>query len=55
AMIRNASTPALFMTINPADVVDPLLGALGGVYFDTWANMSQHERSRYVARHPAEA
>ncbi|KAJ7881843.1 hypothetical protein B0H13DRAFT_2235520 [Mycena leptocephala] len=36
AMIRKLGTPALFITLNPADIVDPLLGALGVIDFDTW-------------------
>ncbi|KAK6977895.1 hypothetical protein R3P38DRAFT_3236571 [Favolaschia claudopus] len=31
ALIKKYSTPAFFITINPADIADPLLGAIGGV------------------------
>ncbi|KAJ7612826.1 hypothetical protein DFH06DRAFT_1274602 [Mycena polygramma] len=55
ALIRQMSTPALFVTLNPADIVDPLLGAMGDLDFDTWSSMSRFERSRYVARNPAVA
>ncbi|KAJ7652653.1 hypothetical protein DFH06DRAFT_1270251 [Mycena polygramma] len=39
ALIRQMSTPALFVTLNPADIVDPLLGAMGDLDFDTWSSM----------------
>ncbi|KAJ7902453.1 hypothetical protein B0H13DRAFT_1621378, partial [Mycena leptocephala] len=31
AMMKRMATPALFTTINPADICDPLLGAMGGI------------------------
>ncbi|KAJ7648174.1 hypothetical protein DFH06DRAFT_997279, partial [Mycena polygramma] len=31
AMMKKMSTPALFLTLNPADICDPLLAAMGGV------------------------
>ncbi|KAJ7070424.1 hypothetical protein B0H15DRAFT_793473, partial [Mycena belliarum] len=31
AMMKKMATPALFITLNPADICDPLLGAIGGI------------------------
>jgi hypothetical protein len=34
-LIKKLSTPTLFLTLNPADIADPLLGAMAGVLPDT--------------------
>ncbi|KAJ7881691.1 hypothetical protein B0H13DRAFT_2235550 [Mycena leptocephala] len=39
AMMKKMATPALFMTINLADICDPLLGAMGGINPGEWAKM----------------
>lgn len=49
---RVLSTPALFLTVNPADVMNPLMGTLGGVSPDEWVAMRKFDRSVYVARRP---
>ncbi|KAJ6601475.1 hypothetical protein B0H10DRAFT_2167437 [Mycena sp. CBHHK59/15] len=55
AMYKKMSTPALFITINPADTYDLLLGAMGGIEPDIWANMMYDERGIFVVRHPGPA
>jgi hypothetical protein len=54
-MMKRMSTPALFMTINPADICDPLLGAIGGIDPVDWAKMSATAMNFFVARNPAAA
>ena len=55
ALMKKYSTPALFMTINPADVYHPLLGVLGGKEVVEWQAMDRHQRAVFVARHPGPA
>ncbi|KAJ7699721.1 hypothetical protein B0H16DRAFT_1212468, partial [Mycena metata] len=31
SLMKKMATPALFITINPADICDPLIGAMGGI------------------------
>lgn len=45
ALMKKYSTPALFVTINPADVYHPLLGVMGGKEAEEWRAMSRHEMS----------
>ncbi|KAJ7868205.1 hypothetical protein B0H14DRAFT_2346661 [Mycena olivaceomarginata] len=40
-LIKKFSTPALFLTLNPADIADPLLGAIAGVVPDEWKELEQ--------------
>ncbi|KAJ7127827.1 hypothetical protein C8R44DRAFT_830311 [Mycena epipterygia] len=39
ALMKKMATPALFLTLNPADIIDPLLGAIGGIDPAAWAQM----------------
>lgn len=55
SLTRVLSTPALFITLNPADVMNPLMGVLGGINPDAWRAMSKFERTKFVALHPAAA
>lgn len=55
ALMKKYSTPALFVTINPADVYHPLLGVMGGKEAEEWRAMSRHERAVFVARNPGPA
>lgn len=55
SLTRVFSTPALFITLNPADVMNPLMGVLGGIKSDDWRAMSKFDRMKFVARHPAVA
>jgi hypothetical protein len=48
-------TPALFMTINPLDIADPLVGAMGGLESEVWAKMTTFERMVFVAKNPGPA
>ncbi|KAJ7215812.1 hypothetical protein GGX14DRAFT_298541, partial [Mycena pura] len=41
AMMKSFSTPALFLTLNPADIIDPSLGAMGGIPQAEWEAMSE--------------
>ncbi|KAJ7656081.1 hypothetical protein DFH06DRAFT_1269542 [Mycena polygramma] len=36
AMMKKMATPALFITLNPADISDPLLGAMGSIDPEVW-------------------
>ena len=54
-LIRKFETPALFVTINPADVYNPLVGVFGGKEVSEWRAMSQLECTIFVVRHPAPA
>ena len=55
ALLKKYSTPALFVTINPANTYHPLLGVLGGLTVDQWQQMTGHERTVFVARNPGPA
>ncbi|KAJ7118470.1 hypothetical protein C8R43DRAFT_833408, partial [Mycena crocata] len=52
AMIKKMSTPALFITINPGDISDPLLAAMAGISEQDWLKMDSFDRTVFVARHP---
>lgn len=54
-LIRKFGTPALFITINPADVFNPLMGIFGGIETSQWCRMTQFERACFVAKNPAAA
>ncbi|KAF8193072.1 hypothetical protein K438DRAFT_1443719, partial [Mycena galopus ATCC 62051] len=55
ALIKKFSTPALFLTINPADIADPLLAAIAGVDPGKWRAMSSTDRQVFVAKNPGAA
>jgi hypothetical protein len=55
ALMKKYSTPALFVTINPADTYHPLLGVLGGKTVEEWRSMDRHQRAVFVAQHPGPA
>ena len=55
ALMKKYSTPALFVTINPADLYHPLLGVIAGKTADEWRSMDLHARAVFVARHPGPA
>ncbi|KAJ7659695.1 hypothetical protein DFH06DRAFT_1269127 [Mycena polygramma] len=55
AMMKKMATPALFMTLNPADILDPLLGAMGGIDPGEWAKMTSTARKVFIAQNPATA
>jgi hypothetical protein len=55
ALMKKLATPALFVTINPADIADPLMRAIGGTPPDEWASMTPFQRSVFVAKNPASA
>jgi hypothetical protein len=54
-LIRKFSTPALFITINPSDVCNPLVSLIEGVDVADWCSMSAFDRAVFVARHPSAA
>ncbi|KAJ7687297.1 hypothetical protein B0H17DRAFT_1136418 [Mycena rosella] len=54
-MMKKLATPALFLTLNPADIIDPLLGAMAGISSSDWAAMSDFQRHRFVAHNPGPA
>ncbi|KAF8556634.1 hypothetical protein OG21DRAFT_1482850 [Imleria badia] len=51
-LMREFGTPALFVTINPADLYNPLFGIYGGVSLRDWQSMSLHDRAVFIASHP---
>lgn len=55
ALMKKYSTPALFVTLNPFDTTNPLLGALGNIPPDVWRSMDGFDRGRFVAQNPATA
>ena len=55
ALMKKFSTPALFITINPADVYHLLLGVLGGRELAEWQSMDRHQKAVFVARNPGPA
>jgi hypothetical protein len=55
ALMKNFSTPALFMTLNPSDLTHPLVGSLGGIKPEVWREMTSRERGLFVAKNPCAA
>jgi hypothetical protein len=53
--MKKLATPALFTTINPADIADPFLAAIGGIPPDEWTSMTSFQRSVLVVKNPAPA
>ena len=54
-LMKKYSTPALFITINPADIYHLLLGVLGGKEIEEWQRMNRHERAVFIACNPGTA
>ncbi|KAJ7326157.1 hypothetical protein DFH08DRAFT_639273, partial [Mycena albidolilacea] len=54
-LIKKLSTPALFLTLNPADIADPLLGAMAGVFPDEWKSWDGFKRRKFIAENPGPA
>lgn len=52
SLIRMYGTPALFITLNPHDLSNVLVGHFGGVNEDVWRVMSAYDRAVFVASHP---
>ncbi|KAJ7909562.1 hypothetical protein B0H13DRAFT_1616465, partial [Mycena leptocephala] len=55
ALMKKMATPALFVTVNSADIIDPLLGAMSGIDPAVWAAMNAYDRKVFVARNPGVA
>ncbi len=53
ALIKQYSTPALFITINPSDYNNPLVAVLAGKSISEWQSMTDFERMAFIAKHPA--
>lgn len=52
SMFKSCGCPALFLTLNPADVYSPLMQTLAGINLDTFSRMSAFERAKIVADNP---
>ncbi|KAJ7923717.1 hypothetical protein B0H13DRAFT_2230145 [Mycena leptocephala] len=48
AMIKKLGTPALFLTLNPADIADPLLAALAGIDPEEWKKIDGFQRKVFL-------
>ncbi|KZP32476.1 hypothetical protein FIBSPDRAFT_907211 [Athelia psychrophila] len=48
SLLKVMGTPALFITLNPSDLTNPLVGVLGGLTVQQWITI-------FVAEHPASA
>jgi hypothetical protein len=44
-----------FITLNPADIADLLLGAMAGVVPDEWKSWDSFKRCKFVAENPGPA
>jgi len=51
ALIKTHGTPALFVTLNPSDLTNPLVGVLSGLSPEEWKNMTPRARAKLVAKH----
>ncbi|EGO03828.1 hypothetical protein SERLA73DRAFT_38190, partial [Serpula lacrymans var. lacrymans S7.3] len=49
ALIKQFATPALFLTLNPADVCNPLLAVIGGMSAEQCMAMNTFQRGMFVA------
>ncbi|KIJ19338.1 hypothetical protein PAXINDRAFT_69603, partial [Paxillus involutus ATCC 200175] len=54
-LIRKFGTPMLFITINPSDVCNPLVGLIESIKIAEWRSMCAFDRAVFVARNPAAA
>lgn len=52
ALIRSYSTPVLFITLNPHDILSFLVGVQGNVDEATWREMTHHQWAVFIAEHP---
>ncbi|KAJ6625355.1 hypothetical protein B0H10DRAFT_2161908 [Mycena sp. CBHHK59/15] len=48
AMMKKLSTPALYITINPSNICDPLLGAIAGIDPNIWSAMKSDECTIFI-------
>ncbi|EGO01395.1 hypothetical protein SERLA73DRAFT_37257, partial [Serpula lacrymans var. lacrymans S7.3] len=55
ALIKKLGMPALFITLNPADIYNPLLGIIAGLSHAQWQQMSAFQQGVFVANHPGAA
>ena len=55
SLMRIHGTPTLFITLNPHDLSNVLVGHYGDVSPNTWRSMSSYQRAIFVALHPAAA
>ena len=50
--MKEFGTPALFITINPSDIHNPLVGVMAGMSPEKWRSMDTHSRGAFVAKNP---
>lgn len=55
SLMRVHGTPTFFITLNPHDLSNVLVGHYGDVPPNTWRSMSSYQRASFVASHPAAA
>jgi hypothetical protein len=55
AFMNRYSTLALFVTLNPSDVNNPLVTVMAGMNSDEWRGMSFHEQAMFLALNPGPA
>ncbi|KIK16984.1 hypothetical protein PISMIDRAFT_112287 [Pisolithus microcarpus 441] len=55
SLIRVYGTPALFITLNPHDLTNVLVGHFGGVEEQQWHIMTAYECAVFIASHPEAA
>lgn len=55
SLLKVMGTPALFITLNPSDLTNPLVGVLGGLTVQQWISKTDAQRAIFVAEHPASA
>src|SRR5882762_3491309 len=53
--MKKFSTPALFITLNPSDVNNPLVAIMAGMDPDVWRSLDSHAQAEFIATHPAPA
>ena len=52
ALIRTFEMPAFFITINPSDICNLLIGLLGDIQVHEWQVMTSFKHGAFVACHP---
>lgn len=55
SLIRTLGTPTFFVTLNPYDLCNVLVGHYGDISAETWWSMTSYERAVFVASHPGAA
>ncbi|KAJ7938803.1 hypothetical protein B0H13DRAFT_1451506, partial [Mycena leptocephala] len=55
ALIKKLATPALFHTLDPADIADPLVAAIAGIDPEEEEKMDAFQRKVFVAKNPGPA